>query len=149
MSPSESRKLSGICPVCHRPLTKGVDERVENLADRPYGFRPNGVIDYVHLLPLHEVIGTALDVDSLSSTSVWNKFNSLITAFGNEYSILFDVPLQSLEEVVEPQMAEIILRVRNDKVIVIPGYDGVYGRLEFKPSEKNFPKKKFGLERWM
>ncbi len=31
MPPSESKKLGGICPVCRRPLTRGVEERVENL----------------------------------------------------------------------------------------------------------------------
>ncbi|MFH0897558.1 MAG: endonuclease Q family protein [Candidatus Bathyarchaeota archaeon] len=139
--PSESKKLKGICPVCHRPLTRGVDERIENLADRPSGFRTEGAIDYVHLLPLHEAIGAALGVNSLSSPSVWKIFNLLIAAFGNEYSVLLDIPLRSLEEVVEPKIAETILKVRNDQVNVIPGYDGVYG--EIKLSEKKRSQNKF------
>ncbi len=139
MPPSESKKLSGICPVCHRPLTKGVDERVENLADRPYGFRPESVIDYVHLLPLHEAIASALGVESLSSPSVWKPFNLLISAFGNEYSILLDVPLQSLKEVVEPRIAEIIIKVRNGKINVLPGYDGVYGKISEKEKSQKKP----------
>ena len=135
--PNESKRLNGRCPVCHRPLTRGVDERVENLADRPYGFRPKGTIDCIHLLPLHEVIGAALSMDSLTSPSIWKIYNSLISMFGNEYSVLLDVPLQSLEKIVEPRIAEIIMRVRNNEIMVIPGYDGVYGEIRLSIDKKN------------
>jgi len=52
LSPQEAIKLSNICPVCRRKLTKGVEQRVEELADRPLGFKPQGAIDFMHLLPL-------------------------------------------------------------------------------------------------
>lgn len=154
MPPSESVKLGGRCPVCHRSMTRGVDERVENLADRPCGFRPKGAIDYVHLLPLHEAIGAVLGVDSLSAPSVWRRFDSLISAFGNEYSVLFDVPLESLEKVVEPRIAETIVRVRSDEITVVPGYDGVYGEIRLFGEENKFQgEEKHGrqssLERFM
>lgn len=136
MPPSESVKLGGRCPVCHKPMTRGVDERVEKLADRSYGFRPEGAIDYVHLLPLQEVIGAALGVDNLTAPSVWKVFNSLVSAFGNEYSVLLNVPLESLEKVVESRIAQTIVKVRNDEIAVTPGYDGVYGEIKLF-GEKN------------
>jgi len=40
LPPAEAIKLGNRCPVCGRPLTKGVEQRVEELADRPYGFKP-------------------------------------------------------------------------------------------------------------
>lgn len=146
MPPSESMRLGGMCPVCRRPMTRGVDERVENLADRPAGFRPEGATDYVHLLPLHEAIGAALNVDSLSSPSVWKQFNSLVAAFGNEYSVMLDAPLASLEKVVEPRIAETIVKIRKGEVTVIPGYDGVYGEIKLFEEKKTQNVDKYGRQ---
>jgi PHP family Zn ribbon phosphoesterase len=82
----------------------------------------------MHLLPLSEIIATALGVDSPSTQQVWNIYNRLIEKFGNEYTVLIDAPKQALSEVVDQRTAEAILRVREGKIKVIPGYDGVYGR---------------------
>ena len=51
MSPVQTMKHKGICPVCRKPLTIGVDYRVEELADRPLGFRPKNAKPYYSLLP--------------------------------------------------------------------------------------------------
>ena len=130
MPPRESRRLGGQCPVCRRPMTKGVDERTEKLADRPDGVKPANAIDYVHLLPLQEMISAVLGINNPSSPSVWQRFNSLITAFGNEYSVLLETPIEQLQTVVEPHIAATIIRARNDDIKVNPGYDGVYGEIK-------------------
>ncbi len=39
LSPQEAKKFANICPVCHRRLTKGVEQRVEEFADRPLNFK--------------------------------------------------------------------------------------------------------------
>jgi uncharacterized protein (TIGR00375 family) len=130
MPARESRKLHGICPVCRRPLTRGVEERVEDLADRPNGFQPDGAIGYMRLIPLQEIIGAILGTKSFFSSAVSRIYNSLIAVFGNEYSILLDVSEESLGKVVDHDIAEAIIRVRMDKAVVSPGYDGVYGKLE-------------------
>jgi uncharacterized protein (TIGR00375 family) len=128
LSPKEAIKLGNICPVCRKKLTKGVEQRVEELADRPAGFKPENAIGYMHLLPLSEIIAIALNVDSPSTQQVWSVYNKLIEKFGNEYSVLIDVPKEALIEVVDHKIAEAIIRVREDRIRVIPGYDGVYGR---------------------
>ncbi|MBS7635883.1 DNA helicase UvrD [Candidatus Bathyarchaeota archaeon] len=128
LSPKEAIKLGNICPVCRKKLTKGVEERVEELADRPAGFRPENAIGYLHLLPLSEIIATVLNVDSPSTQQVWSIYNKLVEKFGNEYSVLIDAPKEALESVVNGKIAEAIIRVREDRIKVVPGYDGVYGR---------------------
>jgi uncharacterized protein (TIGR00375 family) len=129
LSPQEAQKLGNICPVCRRKLTKGVEQRVEELADRPAGFRPNNVPGFMRLLPLSEIIATVLKVDSPSTQAVWKIYNLLIDKFGDEYTVLIDASKDALNEVVEAQIADAVLRVRAGSVSVVPGYDGVYGKL--------------------
>jgi uncharacterized protein (TIGR00375 family) len=128
LPPKEAIKLGNICPVCHKKLTKGVEQRVEELADRPEGFIPENAIGYIRLLPLSEIIAAALGVDSPSTQHVWNMYNKLVEKFGDEYTILIDIPKQVLENVTDPRVAEAIARVREGRIKVIPGYDGVYGQ---------------------
>ena len=129
LPPQEAIKFGNRCPVCRRRLTKGVEQRVEELADRPMGFKPEGAVDYVHLLPLSEIIATVLGASSPSTAKVWADYNRLVKEFDNEYNVLVGVPEEKLIKVVDSRIAEAIIRVREGKVKVEPGYDGVYGRL--------------------
>jgi len=129
LSPQEAIKFGNVCPVCRRPLTKGVEQRVEELADRSVDFRRADAPSFLRLLPLSEVIATVLGTDSPSTQTVWKNYNLLIEKFGNEYNVLIDAPLEALVKVVDAPIAEAIVKVRNGKVRVIPGYDGVYGQL--------------------
>lgn len=129
MSPREAIRYGDRCPVCHGKLTKGVEQRVNELADRSTEYRPPGAIDYMHLLPLSEIIAFILKVSSPYLPKVWELYNSLITKFGNEYTVLIDTPEAEISKVAGVKIAEAIMRVRHDKARVIPGYDGVYGQL--------------------
>jgi uncharacterized protein (TIGR00375 family) len=129
LSPQEALKLGNICPVCRRKLTKGVEQRVEELADRPFGFKPENSIGFMHLLPLSEIIATVLNADSPAIQKVWSIYNLLIENFGNEYTVLIDASKDELCKFVDEKIAEAIVRVRQEQAKVIPGYDGVYGRL--------------------
>jgi uncharacterized protein (TIGR00375 family) len=129
LSPKEAIKLGNICPVCRKKLTKGVEQRVEELADRPQGFKPENAIGFMHLLPLSEIIATVLNTDSPSTQTVWKIYNRLVETFGDEYSVLIDASIDAMSKVVDKKIAEAIVRVREGRVNVIPGYDGVYGKL--------------------
>ena len=83
----------------------------------------------MRLLPLSEIIKTVLDVTYQGARGVWSVYNKLVKEFGNEYTVLIDAPQQEMAEIVDPRMAEAIVRVRKEKAEVIPGYDGVYGQL--------------------
>ncbi len=128
LSASEARKRGNLCPVCGRTLTEGVEQRVEELADRPEP-SSDGTSGFMRLLPLSEIIATVLGMDSPSTQAVWKVYNKLIEVFGDEYTVLIDASKEALEKAVEPQFAEAIVRVREGKVTVVPGYDGVYGKL--------------------
>jgi uncharacterized protein (TIGR00375 family) len=129
LSPQEAIKFGNRCPVCRRNLTKGVEQRVEELADRPVGFKPANTIGYMHLLPLSEIISTVLGVAYPSVQKVWDIYNMLTARFGDEYTVLIDASSEEMSKIVEPRVAEALGRVREEKVKILPGYDGVYGEL--------------------
>ncbi len=135
LSPREAAKFSNICPVCRRQLTKGVDQRVEELADRPVHYKPAEAIDFMHLLPLSEIIAKVVNAPS-GAQSVWKIYNDLVSRFGNEYRVLIDAPVSEISKVAEGEIIEAIEKVRRNKVKIIPGYDGVYGQLAFLESDE-------------
>ncbi len=145
LPPQEAVKFGNHCPVCHRKLTKGVEQRVEELADRPEGFKPEGAIGYMHLLPLSEIITAVLEVNYPGAQKVWSIHNPLISMFGDEYTVLIDATREQISQIVDPKIAEAIVRVREEKTKVTPGYDGVYGQLvifdEGKEKRKEVPEK--------
>ena len=130
LSPQEAQKFGNICPVCHRKLTKGVEQRVEELADRPANFKPDNTPGFMRLLPLSEIIATVLGVDSPSTHEVWKIYNSLVGRFGDEYTVLIDASRDALAEVVDAAIANAVLKVRTGSARVVPGFDGVYGKLD-------------------
>ena len=141
LSPKQSLKLNDICPKCRRKMTVGVEERVEELADREEGFIPKDAVPFKHLIPLSELIKTVLKIDTLYSKSVWSEYNKLIERFDNEFNVLLNVPREELEKVIRKQLVDMIMKNRGGKIKIIPGFDGVYGKpifdeLEFKRYEE-------------
>ncbi len=128
LSPSESKKYHHICPRCGKPLTIGVLNRVEELADKPEGFKPENAIPFKSLVPLEEIIAEVLG-RGVGTKEVKERYQALISQFGSEFNILLEVPRKELEESGGPEIAEGIIRVREGKVKVEPGYDGVYGKI--------------------
>jgi len=135
MPPHEAIKFNSLCPVCRRQLTKGVEQRVEELADRPAGFEPSHAAGYMHLLPLSEIIATVLNLSSPSLENVWQIYDNLIARFGSEYAVLINASMEEIAKVSDLKIAEAIVRVRKGKARVAPGYDGVYGQLVLSEEE--------------
>jgi len=128
LSPQETKKYNGICPNCGRPLTIGVLNRVEQLADKEEGFKPENNIPFKSLVPLVEILGDALGV-MVGTKRVGEEYNNLIEKFGNEFHVLLEVSRSELETATSPEIAEGIIRAREGKVNIEPGYDGVYGKI--------------------
>jgi len=127
LSPAESREMGNRCPKCGKPLTAGVLQRVEDLADRPEGFKPPGAIPFRRLLPLYEVISHATGVRRLYARRVLEQQDRLIRTFGNEFNVLLDVPEDEIAKVAGPKVAVAVVAAREGRVEVTPGFDGTYG----------------------
>ncbi|MGB9717429.1 MAG: endonuclease Q family protein [Thermoproteota archaeon] len=128
VEPRRYFKLKGICPVCGRKLTLGVETHIEELADRPKGIRPGDAADYVHLIPLSEIIGYAYST-SPGSKKTWSIYYSLVRDFGSEYRLLIETPVEEIAKR-DKRLAQVVDLVRRDMVRIRPGYDGVYGEIE-------------------
>jgi len=137
-APNQTKKYNGICPVCGKSLTIGVLNRVEQLADRPANFQPQQTISFKSLVPLEELIAEALGI-GVGTKEVERKYKNLIEKFGNEFEILLNTSYQDLEKQ-SPEIAEGIKRLREGKIFIEPGYDGVYGKIRiFSKGEERTP----------
>ncbi len=126
LSPRQSMELGNICPVCGKPLTIGVMHRVVDLADRQDTNLVKDRPSYRHLVPLEEIISQGLGV-GVKSKTVTREYSRIIKQFGSEFSILMDLPLSDMKDKVNPRIVQGISHVRSGKVVIAPGYDGVYG----------------------
>ncbi len=132
LSPKESKKYNNICPVCGRPLTIGVLNRVEELADKPEGFQPENAVPFKSLVPLEETIAGSLEM-TVGAKQVEKEYKNLIEKFGSEFNVLLDASRPELEAATLPEIAEGVIRVRENKIFVEAGYDGVYGKIRIFP----------------
>ena len=87
------------------------------------------------MIPLEEIITESLGVKS-ATKEVAKQYQKLISNFQNEFDILLSADRIDLEKVSLPEIVEGIMRVREGKVLIKPGYDGVFGKIEiFSQSE--------------
>jgi uncharacterized protein (TIGR00375 family) len=134
-SPSQTRASQYLCPNCHKKLTVGVMHRVEELADRSEGFIPKNAIPSIHLIPLEEIIAEALGV-RVGTKTVEAEYERLIERGGSELRILLNATPDELVSFVPPHILDGIVRMRQGKVSIIPGHDGVYGKINLFPERQ-------------
>lgn len=144
LSPKETIKNKGLCPVCKKPVTVGVLNRIEELADRPMGYRPPGSAGFENIVPLKEIIGQMFEVGP-SSKRVDKLYHDLLRKFGSEFSILRSLPLEMLEREKLDVLALALDRMRKGKVDVQAGYDGEFGVISVLKPEDLKPKKQLAL----
>ncbi len=133
--PARTREAGGTCPECGKPLTVGVLHRVEELADRPEGYRPAGRPEVTHLIQLHEVLGEIQRVGA-KAKAVEAAATKLVAALGSELGILTRVPLDEVTKVGGELFGEAVARLRRGEVHRQPGFDGEYGVIRlFDPGE--------------
>lgn len=128
LSPKDSLKHNNICPKCGKPLTVGVLQRVEELADRPEGFKPKNAKPFYSVIPLSEILATILG-KAVSTKAVWAEYNKLISSFGSEFNVLLHASFDDLKKVSNEKIADVLVKNRNHEISISAGYDGVYGEL--------------------
>jgi uncharacterized protein (TIGR00375 family) len=144
LSPQESKKYNNICPSCGRPLTIGVLNRVEELANRPEKFKPENAIPYKSLVPLTEIIADAFGILP-GAKQVEEEYKKLIKKFDNEFNILINISHSELKIATLSEIAEGIIRVKEGKLYIKPGYDGIFGKIKIfteKEEKKMIPHQK-------
>jgi DNA helicase II / ATP-dependent DNA helicase PcrA len=135
MTPEETREAGGKCPACGKKPTIGVQHRVDALADRPAGYRPEGAAGFKSFVQLPEILGEIAGVGPKSKT-VTAQVSAMVERFGPELGILGDVPLDDLAAGAPSIVAEAVARLRRGEVRREAGYDGVYGTIRlFDPDE--------------
>ncbi len=125
--PAQTKKLKGICPVCGKKLLVGVLNRVEELADRKYGFTPQRAVPFKSVIPLEEIIAETLDVGT-GSKKVVAQYEAMV-AKKPEFEILLDLSEDQIIQISSADIATSVIRVRNGQVKVEAGYDGLFGKI--------------------
>jgi PHP family Zn ribbon phosphoesterase len=127
MSPEETMRHKGICPVCKKPLLIGAFHRVAVLSDRSEPAQPLRAPGFDYMIPLAEIL-SELEGTGVDSKKVNTAFIKAINFAGNELGLLNEMPLREIH-VFNPLLGEAIRRMRSGEVRRIPGYDGVYGSI--------------------
>ncbi len=143
LTPDEAIALKNICPVCGKKVTMGVYHRIVELADRrKVDFR---LQNFECLVPLAEIISQIVGV-GVKSKKVEKIYNGLIRALGSEILILTSATIDSIVRIGGEALGAAIKNMRENKIIVEPGYDGEYGKIILlSEDEKNFYSMKNGL----
>jgi len=128
LSPAETRDAQGRCPGCGRPVTVGVMSRVDALADRAEGRGGDGRVPFRNLIPLEEIIAAAFGSQP-GTGAVREEYLKLVRALGGEFRVLLDAPLDDLARYTRPRVVDGVRRVREGRVLIRPGYDGVFGEI--------------------
>ncbi|PIW97537.1 DNA helicase UvrD [Candidatus Jorgensenbacteria bacterium CG_4_8_14_3_um_filter_38_10] len=137
-SPEETKKHRGLCPVCGKLVTVGVMARIDELApeDRPIGFKPAWAKPYYSFIPFDEVIAESLNL-GVNTKGVWREYEEAIKNFCSEFNILINASEAELKSKLPPVIAEGVIKMRQGRVYIEPGYDGEYGKIKiFEENER-------------
>lgn len=120
---------------CGGVIKKGVDFRISEIADYDEPRHPDFRPEYVHLMPLAELISSVYDKGVTTKTvqGIWQR---LIDSFGTEINVLIGAPIDEISKI-DSKISPAIEAFRNRTIDVVPGGGGKYGHVSFdKPVEK-------------
>ncbi|MDD3284966.1 MAG: endonuclease Q family protein [Patescibacteria group bacterium] len=137
--PQQSKKNKNICPICKKPLTIGVLNRVMQLADRnenDVDKIKNKFIPYKSLVPLKKIISEIKNVGE-NSKKVNETYFNLIKKGKNEFNILLDANYEEIKNISnDKNLVDAIYKMRSGEISIKPGYDGTYGKVKIFTDEE-------------
>ncbi|WP_407355562.1 TIGR00375 family protein [Methanolobus sp. WCC5] len=117
------------CRACGGVIKKGVKDRINELANFDVPKHPPHRPPYIHLMPLSEIIMTALGHASINTKGVQKAWNSLMEKYGNELNVLLNANTNDMD-FLDSRILNAILAFREGKLIIRPGGGGQYGQIE-------------------
>ena len=146
LAPDEVNRGGHLCPVCKRPMTLGVMQRVEELARRGHSVHrdedglvrsPDGRPPYRSLVSLQQILSEAMSV-GINTKRVQGAYTSLVDWFGSELNVLLDIPPSEIASALPRYghaVAQGLEKVRAGDIHIVPGFDGQYGAVKVWPDE--------------
>ena len=139
-APDDTKQHGSRCPVCGRPLTLGVLDRIQSLSEGEgqgeYG--SDGFVrhdrdrpPFIRLLPLVEIIAETLG-QGPSTKKVESEYRRLTHELGSELHVLMSAEASDLIEIAGERLASAVLKARSGEVRIEPGYDGEYGKIHLE-----------------
>jgi len=123
---------------CGGKIKKGVRDRVNELADCPDSAAPEHPShrpEYLHLIPLAEIIALALGHSSPYTKAVQAAWNALVGVCGSEIAVLVDAEVSDISNMgADPRVVAAIKAFRDRKLTIHPGGGGKYGTIELADS---------------
>jgi uncharacterized protein (TIGR00375 family) len=159
LSPAETAKLGWSCPVCGRPLTVGVCDRVEKLATRNRrevkgkawetgegvrGRRWRQRPPYFNLVPLQEILAEVMEAGVMTK-KVQNGYCLLVNELASELRVLVNAKLTDVTKLAGEKVSQGIGRVRRGDLLIEPGYDGKFGTVKIWGERHELPRKQMNL----
>ena len=149
-NPQQVKEKGIICPVCRQSLTIGVENRVMDLSHKTFGQNDlmhiknslgvTFVSDkdkkrrpFVSFIPLLEIL---TETNHGSQIKVLREYEQLTANFATEFDILLKKSYEEIEKNAGSKLSQAIQIVRERKVFVDPGYDGVFGIVKIFKDEK-------------
>lgn len=135
--PKDSKKYKGFCPKCKKPMTIGVMNQVEKLADiEENKIDKSQHVSFKSIVPLPNIIADYFSMGR-GSKRVQSMYMEIVSKVGNEFKVLLHLSELELKKIMPDVLATGIVRMRNNQIKIIPGFDGQYGIVEiFSEAEK-------------
>jgi len=129
MPPEDTIRHDSLCPVCGRKVTIGVMHRVEKLADRKPGFKPEGAPGFMSIIPLAEIIAETVRA-GVNTKKVSTIYSRVLEELGSEFTVLLDASPDDIENASTPLLRDAVMKMRNGEIHITPGYDGEFGKIK-------------------